>query len=70
MTRDEHLAWCKHRALEYFDAGDWIEALNSMVSDLLKHPATCQYDATRFGFGLVEASSDTESVRKFIEEFT
>jgi hypothetical protein len=22
LTRDEHLAWCKKRALEYVDAGD------------------------------------------------
>lgn len=37
MTRDEHLAWCKRRALEYLDEGDVVNALTSMQSDLSKH---------------------------------
>ena len=40
MTRDEHLAWCKARALEYLDAGDLVNAVASMASDLTKHPET------------------------------
>jgi hypothetical protein len=36
MTRAEHLAWCKRRALEYVDRGDLEKALNSMLSDLGK----------------------------------
>lgn len=40
MTRQEHLAWCKRRALEYLDAGDYPQALASMVSDLNKHEET------------------------------
>ena len=38
MTREEHLAWAKKRALEYVDAGDLEQAINSMGSDLMKHP--------------------------------
>ena len=38
MTRDEHLAECKRRALEYLDAGDPREAFTSMLSDIGKHP--------------------------------
>lgn len=38
MTRDEHLAWCKERALELLDAGELAESFNSMLSDLRKHP--------------------------------
>lgn len=37
MTRDEHLAWAKARALEYLDAGDLKNAVISMLSDLRKH---------------------------------
>jgi hypothetical protein len=34
LTRDEHLARCKRRALEYVDAGDLTRAAASMASDL------------------------------------
>ena len=40
LTRDEHLAWCKRRALEYVDAGDLTHAVASMASDLKTHPDT------------------------------
>ena len=36
MTRAEHLAWCKQRALELVDAGDPAGAVASMISDLNK----------------------------------
>jgi hypothetical protein len=38
--RDEHIAWCKQRALEYVDRGDLVNALASMASDIRKHPET------------------------------
>ncbi len=38
MTRAEHLAWAKQRAIEYANAGDLQNAFNSMASDLNKHP--------------------------------
>lgn len=37
MTRAEHLAWAKERALEYVEAGQLGQAVNSMISDLSKH---------------------------------
>lgn len=40
MTRAEHLAWCKERALEYVDRGDLAAAVASMTSDLGKHEGT------------------------------
>jgi hypothetical protein len=40
MTREEHLQWCKDRALEYANAGDNQSALASMLSDLGKHAET------------------------------
>ena len=39
-TREEHLAWCKTRALEYVDSGNLQDAFTSMCSDLTKHPET------------------------------
>lgn len=40
MTRQEHLQWCKERALEYVNRGELTDALASMLSDLGKHPET------------------------------
>lgn len=39
-TRQEHLQFCKDRAMEYVKRGDLIEAVTSMMSDLGKHPET------------------------------
>jgi hypothetical protein len=35
--REEHLEWCKKRALEYLDRGEVANAIASMGSDLRKH---------------------------------
>jgi hypothetical protein len=40
VTRDEHLAWCKKRALEYVNLGDLARAVANMASDLKTHPDT------------------------------
>lgn len=45
MTRDEHLAWTKGRALEYVSDGDCTSAVTSLVSDLGKHPETAGHPA-------------------------
>jgi hypothetical protein len=37
VTRDEHLAFAKKRALRYLDQGDLAQAFTSMTSDLSKH---------------------------------
>lgn len=39
-TRAEHLQFCKDRAMEYVNAGDYQNAVTSMMSDLGKHPET------------------------------
>ncbi len=36
-SREEHLAWCKQRALDYLPQ-DPAQAVASMASDLRKHP--------------------------------
>ena len=39
-THDEHLEWCKQRALEYLKRWELLNAVTSMMSDLDKHPET------------------------------
>lgn len=41
MTREEHLKWCKKRAIEEMDfCKDPMKGIISMMSDLRKHPET------------------------------
>lgn len=51
-TRDEHLAWCKQRALEYVDAGNLEEAFTSFLSDVSTHPETQGIQKTAGMLGL------------------
>ena len=39
-SRDQHLEWCKDRAMVYIDDHDLINAMASFASDLRKHPET------------------------------
>lgn len=73
MTRDEHLAWAKQRALEYVDAGDLVNAVASMGSDLDKHPET-KLDGAKMGTLMYVAmfritEGDVQGVREWIEGF-
>ena len=70
-TRQEHLQWCKDRALAYVDAGNPQEAYASMASDMTKHPETEHHAGIQLGLGLMMIGSlDTEAeMRKFIEGF-
>lgn len=68
-TREEHLAWCKERALEYVDIGDLGQAVASMGSDLSKHPET-RPNQTLMLLGMrYILDGDTEAVRRWIEGF-
>ena len=53
LSRAEHLAWCKQRALEYCDMGDVNQAYASMGSDLGKHPETANHPAIQLGMMLL-----------------
>lgn len=70
-TRDEHLDWCKSRALAYVDGGDLRQAFASMASDLAKHSATAGHSGIVLGFGLMfHGHLDTPALmREFIEYF-
>ncbi len=51
ITRQEHLEWCKQRALEYVDAGDLQGAFASFASDTSKHPETADVKQTVLNLG-------------------
>lgn len=71
VTRGDHIAWCKMRALEYVDEGDLVNAVASMLSDLGKHPATSCHVGISLGVTLQFTGQlkTEEQVRKFIEGF-
>jgi hypothetical protein len=71
MTRAEHLAWCKQRALEYVDGGDPQGGLTSMFSDLGKHDETRNHAGIQLGVMLMMTGSLSEpgEARRFIEGF-
>jgi hypothetical protein len=71
ITREEHLAWCKQRALEYCEDGDVQNAWASMASDLGKHPETRDHAGIRLGMMQLMAGhlSAPAEMRRFIEGF-
>lgn len=71
MTRDEHLKWCKERALEYLDRGDLSNAVTSMLSDLEKHAETkaIAKSMASYGMFLLMYRRDTTAIRGFIKGF-
>jgi hypothetical protein len=71
MTRQEHLDWCKKRALEYVDRGDMKNAYASMVSDLNKHEETRNHSAIQLGMMLMMGGylAKKEEMTKFINGF-
>jgi hypothetical protein len=69
-TREEHIRWCKERAMEYLVAGDLEQAVASMLSDLSKHPETEKLGEKLGMLGIMYvANHDTDGVRRFIEGF-
>ena len=71
MTKEQHLAWCKKRALEYVDRGDLQNAVASMMSDMQKHNET-KFDSGSIlsALGLMAAmSGNAAEVRRFITGF-
>ncbi len=71
-TREEHLAWCKQRALAYVDRGDLTNALASFGSDMRKHPQT-DTDAVAVLLGAEGVrcfmNDDAAGMRRLIEGF-
>ena len=70
-TREEHLQWCKDRALQYVEAGDNHQAFASMSSDLGKHPETEGHGGIMLGMGLMMNGhlDGAKKMRDFINGF-
>ena len=69
--RNEHLKFCKERAMVYFNRGDLANAVTSMASDLGKHPDFCGgiYDILN-QLGMIELmNGNRDGVRRWIEGF-
>ena len=71
LTREEHITWCKERALEYVDAGDVHNAWVSLVSDLNKHPETEGHQGIELGLMMLASGnlSTPSEMQKFIVGF-
>lgn len=70
MTREEHLKWCKERALAYVNISP-MEAFTSMASDLDKHDETKDHAGVKLGLMLMMSGrlNERDEVIKFIEGF-
>ena len=71
LTRDEHLAWCKRRALEYVGAGELRRAVAGMASDLKTHPDTDNPALNGLAIiGMMYVRDDNKAaVQRWIESF-
>lgn len=71
MTREQHLDWCKKRAIQELDAGDISGAYASMASDLSKHPETDGHAAIQLGMMMLMSGhlSSPDDMRRFIDGF-
>lgn len=69
ISRKDHLAWCKQRALEYVAIGELQQAFASMGSDLNKHDETKDHMAMELGMMLLIGGhlNTPEKMKKFIE---
>ena len=68
-NREEHLAWCKERALEYWRAGDLTNAVASMSSDMTAHEETKMHPTIAALGMMYVVDSDYDGVKRWIEGF-
>ncbi len=70
-TREEHLQWCKDRALQYVDSGDLFQAFTSMCSDLTKHDETKDHCGIEMGLlsQLAKCDRNPDQMRDWILGF-
>ena len=71
MTRAEHLAWCKKRAHEYADQGDFQNAVTSMLSDMDKHDETRMQGpmAATLMMAALMGNQHTYDIKRWIDGF-
>ena len=71
MAGQDHIAWCKERALDVLKSGDIAGSYASMVSDLRNDPSTENHSGIQLGMMLMiggHLSTPTE-MEKFINDF-
>lgn len=70
-TRAEHLAWCKQRANQYVEIGEYANAVASMMSDINKHPETSiDSGGIISALGLMaDMSGNRDEVQRYISGF-
>lgn len=70
MTRAEHIAWCKQRAIAEMDySKDPKQGIISMMSDIRKHPETNSPLLSALCMAELLGQPTVEKARKFIEGF-
>jgi hypothetical protein len=70
MTRAEHIAWCKSRAIQELEfSKDPKQGVISMMSDLGKHPETANNVLRSLCMMMLMGSCTERSVREFINGF-
>ena len=72
MTRDEHLQWCKDRAIAEMEFSKVPkQGVISMLSDLRKHPETAGHIGSELGMMLMLGGqlNTEDKVRDFIRGF-
>ena len=67
-TRDEHLQWCKDRAMEYVKRGELLEGVTSMMSDMDQHPET-KLPPVLSQLGLLAAVDAQKGDRRAVERY-
>jgi len=65
-SREEHLKWCKERALKYVDEGDLGQAFGSFQNDMRKHKDTYDHIALNLGTMLL-MSNNLQTARQMRE---
>lgn len=69
-TREEHIKWCKERAIEEMDFyHDPLKGLISMMSDLRKHPETNNEVLISLCGGMIFILKTRQEVINFINGF-
>lgn len=71
MAGNDHLAWCKQRALEVLKSGDIPGAYTSMASDLNNDPSTRDHPGIQLGMMLMMGGhlKTAPEMEKFITDF-
>lgn len=70
MTRAEHLAWTKQRAIDAYDySGKSADAISSLASDFGKHPETAGHVQLTVMLGMATPMTTRQQVVNFINGF-